>query len=55
MVQALLENERKQKINISIGIFNTIHEHKIEFGEEKLLGNCTDQIAKRWIFKLNSI
>ena len=51
MVQALLENERKQKINISIGIFNTIHGHKIESGEEIVL----IRQQKRWIFKLNSI
>ena len=44
MVQALLENERKQKINISIGIFNTIHENKVESREEEL--NCIDQTAK---------
>ena len=29
MVQALLENERKYDINISIGLFNTIHGYKI--------------------------
>ena len=34
MVQALLENERKQKINISIGIYNTINGHNIESGED---------------------
>ena len=36
MVQALLENENKYNINISIGLFNTIHEYKIESGEEEL-------------------
>ena len=37
MVQALLENERKYDINISIGLFNTIHGYKIASGEEILV------------------
>ena len=36
MVQALLEKEKRYDINIFIGLFNTIHEYKIESGEEEL-------------------